>query len=59
MASVGYMRRDAVEVRKWISPEDYKVGLTLAQLAGLACGAARDLTWGSSTSAFAEPRLPG
>jgi len=30
---VGYMHRDLVEKRKWISEEDYKEGLTLAQLA--------------------------
>ena len=33
VALVGYMHRDLVEKRKWISEEDYKQGLALAQLA--------------------------
>ncbi len=33
VALVGYMHRDLVEQRKWISEEDYKDGLALAQLA--------------------------
>lgn len=33
IALVGYMFRDLVERRKWISEEDYKEGLTLAELA--------------------------
>ncbi len=33
VALVGYMFRDLVENRKWISEPDYKEGLTLAQLA--------------------------
>ncbi|MBD0277880.1 MAG: chromate transporter [Bacteroidota bacterium] len=33
VALVGYMHRDLVEERKWISEEDYKEGLTLSQLA--------------------------
>src|SRR5262245_49881696 len=33
VALVGYMHRDLVERRKWISEADYKEGLTLAQLA--------------------------
>ena len=32
VALVGYMYRDLVETRKWISEADYKEGLTLAQL---------------------------
>ena len=32
VALVGYMYRDLVEGRKWIAEEDYKEGLTLAQL---------------------------
>jgi chromate transporter len=32
VALVGYMHRDLVEQRKWISEADYKEGLTLAQL---------------------------
>jgi len=33
VALVGYMHRDLVEDRQWISDADYKEGLTLAQLA--------------------------
>jgi chromate transport protein ChrA len=33
LALVGYMHRDLVEERKWISEEEYKDGLALAQLA--------------------------
>src|SRR5258707_2338446 len=33
VALVGYMYRDLVETRKWISEDDYKEGLALAQLA--------------------------
>ena len=33
VALVGYMQRDLVEKRKWISEEEYKDGLALAQLA--------------------------
>lgn len=33
VALVGYMLRDLVEKRKWISEADYKEGLTLAQIA--------------------------
>lgn len=33
IALVGYMQRDLVEDRKWVTPEDYKEGLALAQLA--------------------------
>jgi chromate transporter len=33
VALVGYMHRDLVEERKWISQEDYKEGLALAQMA--------------------------
>ncbi len=32
VALVGYMQRDLVEERKWISEADYKEGLTLSQL---------------------------
>lgn len=32
VALVGYMHRDLVEQRKWITEEDYKEGLTLAQI---------------------------
>jgi chromate transporter len=33
VALIGYMHRDLVEDKKWISEEDYKEGLALAQLA--------------------------
>src|ERR1041384_592069 len=33
VALVGYMHRDLVETKKWISEEDYKEGLALSQLA--------------------------
>ena len=33
VALVGYMHRDLVEKRKWISEEEYREGLALAQLA--------------------------
>lgn len=33
VALAGYMHRDLVEKKQWISEEDYKEGLTLAQLA--------------------------
>lgn len=33
VALVGYMHRDLVEQRKWITEDDYKEGLALAQLA--------------------------
>src|ERR1700710_3214316 len=33
VALIGYMHRDLVEKKKWISEEDYKEGLALAQLA--------------------------
>jgi chromate transporter len=33
VALVGYMHRDLVEKRKWITEDDYKEGLALAQLA--------------------------
>ncbi len=33
VALVGYMHRDLVEQRKWITEEEYKEGLTIAQLA--------------------------
>jgi chromate transporter len=33
IALVGYMHRDLVEDKKWISEEEYKDGLALAQLA--------------------------
>ena len=32
VALVGYMYRDLVQARQWITDEDYKEGLTLAQI---------------------------
>ena len=47
IALVGYMQRDLVEQRHWISAEDYKEGLALAQLAPgpLAAQLAMYLGW--------------
>jgi chromate transporter len=47
IALVGYMQRDLVERRHWISAEDYKEGLALAQLAPgpLAAQLAMYLGW--------------
>src|SRR2546422_9790794 len=47
IALCGYMQRDLVEQRGWISPEDYKQGLALAQLAPgpLAAQLAISLGW--------------
>ena len=47
IALVGYMQRDLVEERGWISAEDYKEGLALAQLAPgpLAAQLAMYLGW--------------
>src|ERR1700693_2431572 len=39
VALVGYMYRDLVEARRWIAEEDYKEGLTLAQLIPLPLAA--------------------
>src|ERR1043165_8866489 len=33
VALVGYMHRDLVETKKWISEDDYREGLALSQLA--------------------------
>jgi chromate transporter len=47
IALVGYMQRDLVETRRWISLKDYKEGLALAQLAPgpLAAQLATYLGW--------------
>src|SRR5438045_7590558 len=47
IALAGYMQRDLVEERRWISKEDYKDGLALAQLAPgpLAAQLAMYLGW--------------
>src|SRR5262249_21160435 len=48
IALVGYMQRDLVEKRRWISRKDYVEGLALAQLAPgpLAAQLAIYLGWG-------------
>ena len=56
VALVGYMHRDLVETRKWISEEEYKEGLALAQLApgplaaqlGIYLGYVHYGIWGAS-----------
>src|SRR6476659_7694530 len=47
IALTGYMQRDLVERRGWITPQDYKEGLALAQLAPgpLAAQLAMYLGW--------------
>lgn len=46
IALVGYMHRDLVEKRKWISEEDYKEGLALAPISARAFGCSvRHLYW--------------
>src|SRR5216110_346111 len=54
IALVGYMQRDLVEKRRWISRQDYVEGLALAQLAPgpLAAQLAIYLGW-------AKGRIPG
>ncbi|MBI3838704.1 MAG: chromate transporter [Planctomycetia bacterium] len=65
VALVGYMNRDLVESRKWISQADYKEGLTLAQLApgplaaqlAIYLGYVHYRTWGATLAgvAFVAP----
>ena len=47
VALVGYMQRDLVEERRWITPDEYRQGLALAQLAPgpLAAQLAMYLGW--------------
>src|ERR1700726_2158226 len=47
IALAGYMQRDLVEKRRWITPEEYREGLALAQLAPgpLAAQLAMYLGW--------------
>ena len=47
IALVGYMQRDLVEERRWFTPEEYREGLALAQLAPgpLAAQLAMYLGW--------------
>lgn len=61
VALVGYMHRDLVEQRKWITEEDYKEGLALAQLApgplaaqlGIYIGFVHYRVWGATLAGFA------
>lgn len=61
IALVGYMQRDLVEGRRWISTTDYKEGLTLAQLApgplaaqlAIYLGWVRAGVWGASLVSLA------
>lgn len=61
VALVGYMQRDLVEQRGWISPADYKEGLALAQLApgplaaqlGIYMGYVHYRIWGATLAGIA------
>ncbi|TKK71623.1 chromate transporter [Ilyomonas limi] len=61
VALVGYMHRDLVEERKWISEEEYKDGLALAQLApgplaaqlGIYIGYVHYRIWGATLCGLA------
>src|SRR6185369_8379723 len=61
IALVGYMQRDLVERRGWISEQDYREGLALAQLApgplaaqlAIYLGCVRARVLGASLVAFA------
>ena len=61
VALVGYMHRDLVEERKWISDADYKEGLALAQLApgplaaqlGIYLGYVHYRIWGATIAGLA------
>src|SRR6266566_6459689 len=54
IALVGYMHRDLVEQRKWISEEDYREGLALSQLAPGPLAAQLAIYLG-----FVHYRIPG
>ena len=54
VALVGYMNRDLVENRKWITEEGYKEGLALAQLAPGPLAAQLSIYLG-----FVHYRIPG
>ena len=60
IATVGYMQRDLVERRRWISRQDYVEGLALAQLAPgpLAAQLAIYLGWVRARVLGAEGRGP-
>jgi chromate transporter len=61
IALAGYMHRDLVEREKWITPEDYKQGLALAQLApgplaaqlAIYLGWVRARVWGATAVSVA------
>lgn len=61
VALVGYMHRDLVEKRSWISEEDYKEGLAIAQLApgplaaqlAIYLGYVRYRVWGATLAGIA------
>jgi chromate transporter len=61
IALVGYMQRDLVDKRKWISIEDFQEGLALAQLApgplaaqlAIYIGWLKGRIWGATLIAFA------
>lgn len=61
VALVGYMNRDLVERKKWITEEDYKEGLALAQLApgplaaqlGIYLGYVHYGIWGATLTGLA------
>jgi chromate transporter len=65
IALVGYMQRDLVETRAWITPSEYREGLTLAQLApgplaaqlAIYLGWLRAGVWGATVTgvAFVAP----
>src|SRR5215216_5512415 len=67
IALTGYMQRDLVERRRWISEQEYKEGLALAQLApgplaaqlAIYLGWAREGVWGATLVglAFVGPSL--
>lgn len=61
VALVGYMQRDLVEDRQWITQEDYKEGLALAQMApgplaaqlGIYMGYVHYRIWGATLAGIA------
>jgi chromate transporter len=61
VALVGYMHRDLVETRKWITEADYREGLALAQLApgplaaqlAIYLGYAHFRIWGATVASVA------
>ena len=61
IALVGYMHRDLVERRRWLSEEEYRQGLTLAQLApgplaaqlGIYLGFVHYGVWGATLTGLA------